>query len=113
MIDFTKPLRTRDGRKVRILCTDRRGDMSVVGLATRDGGGEIIMTWCSDGSYTDHICKHDCDLVNVNEGTFWVNVYDRGGPSHAHTTCEEADKWAAQGRLARIRVPWREGQFDE
>ena len=32
-IDWSKPVRTKDGRAVRVLCTDGPGDYPVVGLA--------------------------------------------------------------------------------
>lgn len=113
MIDFTKPLRTRDGRKVRILCTDRKGWTPIVGLIINDSG-ETIETWSSDGTFKRGALKSDpLDLVNINEGVLWVNVYDNGEPGCAYATREEADEWAVKERLARVKVPWREGQFDE
>lgn len=113
MIDFTKPLRTRDGRKVRILCTDRKGWTPIVGLII-DDSGETIETWSSDGAFKRDGSKNNpLDLVNSNDGTFWVNVYSGGVSGSTHTTREAADSWAAEGRLARIKVLWREGQFDE
>ena len=42
---------TRDGRKVRIICTDREGSMyPIVALITDDGIGlEILVTYTKDG----------------------------------------------------------------
>lgn len=111
MIDFTKPLRTRDGRKVRILCTDRKGEAPIVGLIV-DDSGESLWTWHRDGA-CDASKNNPLDLVNINEGTFWVNVYSGGAFSSTHATREAADSWAAEERLARIKVSWREGQFDK
>lgn len=113
MIDFTKPLRTRDGRKVRILCTDRKDGLSVVGLIEENNGHEDVAVWRRDGTFRGGAPKHDCDLANTNEGTFWMNVYSDGPSNRTHPTREAADSWAAGSRLARIKVLWREGQFDE
>ena len=73
-IDFTKPLQTRDGKKVRLLCTDAREPYPVVVLYedTKDVG---LRT--SDGKCLVGIsCA--ADLMNVPEQVTvdgWVNVY--------------------------------------
>lgn len=67
MIDFTKPVQTRDGRKVRILCTDSdHPHYPVVGLVENISSG----TWTLDGKY--QIAPVDTgvdevDLINVPE----------------------------------------------
>jgi len=51
-LDFTKPVQTRNGRKVRILCTDRKdvtGKYSVCGLVLNENGLESFCTWRLDG----------------------------------------------------------------
>ena len=79
-IDFTKPLQTRDGRKVRLLCTDKISSYPVV-------------VWLEDikatASYTLEGVnvigeESNIDLVNVPEQVtvdVWVNVYkdEQGG----------------------------------
>ena len=73
-IDFTKPLQTRDGKKVRLLCTDAREPYPVVVLYedTKDVG---LRT--SDGKCLVGIsCA--ADLMNVPEQVTvdrWMNVY--------------------------------------
>lgn len=65
MIDFAKPVQTRDGRKVRILCTDRKpepGGHTVIGLVT-SGGIEWTYAWPSSGQYTDK--PGPDDLINT------------------------------------------------
>lgn len=51
MLDFSKPVTTRDGRKVRILCTDAPGPFPVVGyIIGNDPFGSIrLCTWASNG----------------------------------------------------------------
>lgn len=64
MIDFTKPVQTRSGLPVRILCTDRQcEDLPVVGLVRRDGI-DFVETWKINGSYENLPC-HKLDLINV------------------------------------------------
>jgi hypothetical protein len=66
-IDFTKPVQTRNGDKVRILCTDAVVDDGepVIGLYRRNGcdivgGWDLSGKWSSDDDY-----DHPMDLVNV------------------------------------------------
>jgi hypothetical protein len=69
--DLTKPVQTRDGRKARIICTDRKGDnYSIIALVTSVYDGEEDedtnmyttegLYWC-DGQITD------LDLINIPE----------------------------------------------
>lgn len=66
-LDLSKPVQTRDGRPVRILCTDaRRTKEPVIGLIQYLDGSELIGTWTIDGVYNYH--RHDpsdSDLINI------------------------------------------------
>jgi len=46
-INYDLPVQTRDGRDVRILCTDAPGDYPVVGIVDED-----VRLWRIDGSYS-------------------------------------------------------------
>lgn len=73
MIDINKKYQTRAGLPVRILCTDRKGDHSVVGLV---GIGEVPHTFTENGYCTSYpaFC-----LVSVPEVTYqYKNVYQKG-----------------------------------
>ena len=67
---------TRDGKSVRIICTDRRDlNFPIVALIEKDSGGEVIYAHTKDG-----ICCNTCpttyDLFFVpekHEG--WINIY--------------------------------------
>lgn len=65
MIDFTKPVQTRDGRKVRILATDARTDYPVVGLVEQPVGIESTESWTLEGSWYSNGRLSSYDLVNV------------------------------------------------
>ncbi len=85
MLDLTKPVQTRDGRKVRILCTDRKHTNKeygpVVGLITQKDGNETYQSWFLDGRLygdqgADRGRKTDQDLVNSpTVHTRWVVFY--------------------------------------
>lgn len=69
--DPTKPVRTRDGRPARIICTDRDGEFSIVGLV-KGVAQEYIYTYRKDGTFSSG--NVDVDLVNIPEKVK-VHVY--------------------------------------
>lgn len=72
------------------------------------------MSWFEDGSFTTHTPMHAADLIEEwkepKSGVRYINIYEDG---LAHKTREVADHSASNGRIACIRVEWKEGQFDE
>lgn len=61
-LDFTKPITTRDGRKVRILCTDGPNTYHrVVGFIE---GNCRTLAWTLQGYYHDEQVPSNEDLVN-------------------------------------------------
>ena len=68
---------TRDGRKVRILCTDREDlDFPIITLIKKKlGGGEVLYAHTKDGLYCN-TCSTIHDLFfapEKHEG--WINIY--------------------------------------
>ena len=110
MIDFSKPVRTKSGRAVRILCTDAPGVMSVIGLASDE-----LLRWTVNGSFYFNRTS-DYDLENVPEGTFvYRNVYLIGGKLAgygSYATSSAADEYAMDDRVGRIEVKL-EAHFDD
>jgi hypothetical protein len=78
-LDFSKPVQTRDGRAVRILCTNAKNRSNpVIGLIDA-GDRESLVEWRSDGRYFGNT-ESECDLVNVpTKRTVWVTVDTRPG----------------------------------
>lgn len=82
-IDLSRPVQTRDGRKVRILCTDAKGDMPVHGLID-NGHYEIPWAWYRSGE-TKRNLEISADLINIpTKRTGWINVYPTSHPA-AHS----------------------------
>lgn len=75
-LDLTKPVQTRDGHPVRILCTDRKGKYPVVGLVISNYDDDFIRCWPVSGSYDLDRLQH-LDLINVppKPVKYYVNVY--------------------------------------
>lgn len=103
-IDWTKPVRTKDGRAVRILCTDGPGDYPVVGFVD---GKTTPGTWTIYG-YRNANAVHDTDLENAPQRIqreYWVNVYkDDEACIPMHQTLEEANRCAEYDRIACVKI---------
>ena len=67
---------TRDGRPVRILCTDKKSyNEQIVGLIMGDNGMEFISTWTQQGKqYFNTDTPNDLFFaLEKHEG--WINIY--------------------------------------
>ena len=103
---------TRDGRNVRILCTDRRGtNYPVIALVKFDWGEEPI-GYTKDGEYRIGD-KSDGDLFfapEKHEG--WVNIYKEGTNRYLEgcicVTKEEAKRIRGYGYITTIKIEWEE-----
>lgn len=116
MLDLTKPVQTRGGRKVRILATDAGRNQPVIGLLAGDKYTESLESWGLDGRYrSDAKEESSMDLVNVPEvHVRYLNLY--GGTLHIsmHRSRVEADQYARlRDRKGCYRVELVDGQFDE
>lgn len=107
-IKWDQPIQTRDGRPVRVLCTDRKGAglRPVIALLQNADGSETELHRHLDGrAERDARC---CDIINVPmKHTQWLNVYSA---SMGYQTKELADKYAVSGRIACIEVEFAEGE---
>jgi len=106
-LDFTKPITTRDGRKVRILCTDGPNkSWPVVGYID---DSTIETHWQLNG-YFDGNLGDERDLINPpikRKVEFWVNVYfddlkQSITQGDTHKTKDGADLAAANTLVPRI-----------
>lgn len=69
-LDLTKPVRCRNGQKVRIFMTDAGGDYPIIGARwEKHEKFWDAMTWTADGGfYTfEHLHLSGLDLVNCKE----------------------------------------------
>ena len=122
VLDLNKPVQTRDGRKVRILATDRKGaHYPVLGLLTQADDEETVESWTLAGEFYSGDTD-EADLVNVPEKrVLYFNIYPPTSPVYrsagsytANKTRAEADRNAAtQDRIACIRVEFEAGRFDD
>ena len=111
-----KPVCTRDGRKARIICFDKKAGRPIVVLVEGgDGNGEYVI-FCDDGGYYN--CKEMPDgsdlmmLPEKKEG--WVNVYQGGklDADYLYPTKEDAVENIFQPMkdkyIDTIKIEWEE-----
>lgn len=111
MIDWAKPIEVLVGG-VWVPAEDR-GEV-------RGRGGAHLVTFQSEiraeaDSWDTFTAEFSSDIRNTPEpkkrGVVWVNCYESGGvgyPTLGHAECHRN-----QQTLARKRVEWTEGEFDE
>ena len=107
---------TRDGREVRIRCTDRRGGKGqpIVALVnTPDMDEEYVGTYREDGRWSTSGCASDLDLFFAPERKEgWVNVYcedNRQLCGTVYNTESEARQHSRfSGYLATAKIEWEE-----
>lgn len=86
MLDRTKPVQTRDGRKVTIYAWDAGGDEPIHGRIEGENGPT---SWYADGSYFNEInLSDDCDLINTPQTT---TRRLKATPSNGFMLCEATD----------------------
>lgn len=117
-IDFTKPVRTKDGKSVRILCTDALGCYPVIGLI--DGHGSY--SWALDGTFdltTSTNSKNSLENIPPPPREWWVNVYGSKNRSLLYSgdvyhSREDADRTSTESmsgvfRIACVKITEGEG----
>ena len=110
---------TRDGRTVRIICTDMKSDFPIVALIyDKERQKENIECFFGNGKYLFFDAdNHQLDLFfDTNNREGWINLYkdkDEGItylPGIIHDSEEEAKK-AIKGDpdfIATIKIEWEE-----
>jgi hypothetical protein len=115
--DPTKPVQTRSGKSVRILCTDRKGDYPIVGLTLEqeepEEDEEQVDSWQANGHYAFGHGTSSLDLINVPERTeLFFNVYGVGELQttfgRGHSSLEKAK--SQQGKvIGLLRLVFEDG----
>ena len=108
---------TRDGRKVRIICTDRKGATPIIALVNSGVSEELGYAFYSDGKY--FIDKDDeVDLFfapEKHEG--WINLFRDCCSGVKYPGCrlfntKKEDKQSLaiknDGYIATIKIEWEE-----
>ena len=112
-LDFTRSVQTRDGRAVRILCTDMEGPQPVVGAI-----GVEIQRWLLNGSFFGGGKGAPCELDLVQapvkkSGWMWIAEdpdFDRINTSHVFPHREAAGTGEAfrRSKYRLVEISWEE-----
>ena len=103
---------TRDGREVRIICTDAKGDEPIVALLyNKNRDEENVYTYNRDGRfYKNDSCLDLFFTLTKREG--WINIYSdqeyRYLGENIFATKEEAIKYKDINYIATIKIQWEE-----
>lgn len=105
---------TRDGKKVRIICTNRADIKPVVALITLPNGNENIKSFWDNGIETAGSEGEDDLFFAPNKHTDWVNLYRTESGQYqcglVHVSKQDA-KRISEGDsqyVATIKVEWEE-----
>ena len=108
---------TRDERKVRIICTDRKNHDSqpIIALVEGDEDDERVRSYKIDGKWSVDGLENYLDLFFAPEKhTDYINLYRNGGVyflGGGVYTSEENAKYIAKGDdqyITTIKVEWEE-----
>ena len=112
LANSSKKVITRDGRDVRIICTDAKSEKyQVVALVTKKGGQEILATFDTSGKYRSGYSNHLDLFFSPEKKEGWINIYKSGFGWSLGTniwqTEEEAKKWVGTADYtATAKIEW-------
>ena len=102
---------TKDGRRVRIICTDRLGEYPIIGLVRTDTVEKVVLYMNSGRVFREVPSEGDLFFApEKKEG--WVNVYQENNQlrcGNVYDTKSEAklhDSYAKY--LATVKIEWEE-----
>ena len=104
---------TRDGRKVRIICTDAKGDETIIALVyNKIRDEENVYTYNRDGYfYGDNDSCLDL-FFDTNKREGWINIYSEQEYRHPgeniFATKEDAIKYKSINYIATVKIEWEE-----
>lgn len=107
---------TRDGKPVRILCTDAKGDYPIVGLIYYHDEREVPENYTENGScYIDNDESSSDLFFAPKKGEGWVNVYKIADTDQLEASCifrtkEEAEFYRGDNQkyVATTKITWEE-----
>ena len=115
--EYTKnPLRkvvTRDGRNVRIICTNAKGNFPIIALVETYNGTEVALRLSEDGHFYNE-AEDSSDLFFATEKQEgWINVYlDAENDSYVGTRIYKSKEDAEndgkiwRGYVTTLKIEW-------
>ena len=111
--DPSQKIVTRDGRTVRIICTDAKGDETIIALVyNKIRDEENVYTYNKDGYfYGDNDSCLDL-FFDTNKREGWINIYSEQEYRHPgeniFATKEDAIKYKSINYIDTVKIEWEE-----
>ena len=104
---------TRDGRNVRIVCTDKKGFNPILALVTRhDSIAEDIYLYTKNGELSEDNSTKSTLFFAPEKHERWVNLYKEDDNIYTSMdtfkTKEEAETLSCSSCIATVKVEWEE-----
>jgi hypothetical protein len=110
-VDFTKPVKTREGREARVYATDGSGEFPVHGAVKYEKGWGLA-EWKENGQHCTRVGCGD-ELVNVPEEVtedLWLEFYHNGQADVFHTEAAARIYKASAIAIKKITVTYTKGE---
>ena len=104
---------TRDGRKVRIVCTDMKNEQPILALIT-EGNREDIRFYSQNGVWCNDFPNHKLDLVFAPiKKKGWINIFRCKTELYIGDVFEIKEEAEKMGKLSKnyittIKIEWEE-----
>ena len=104
---------TRDGRKVRIVCTDMKNEQPILALIT-EGNREDIHFYYQNGVWCNDFPNHKLDLVFAPiKKKGWINIFRCKTELYIGDVFETKEEAEKMGKLSKnyittIKIEWEE-----
>ena len=107
---------TRDGRNVRILCTDREGSVYPIVALIKDDNREleILVTYTKDRRPVEYNEAYYTLFFAPEKHEGWINLHKNGQtrvfPSYIYQTKEDAEKYGVgkDSYITTVKIEWEE-----
>ena len=105
---------TREGRDVRIICTDAKlAFCPIIALIEGDGGkSEYLINYKEDGIPVGFHEAYNTLFFAPEKHEGWINVYEEGSNRYLegciYETKEEAKRIRGYGYITTIKIEWEE-----
>lgn len=109
-LDLSKPIQTRDGRKVRVLATDIKGLRPVVCVLAsfNEHLDDSIVTYPITGKYYSDKDTHALDLIPIPPKPVtierWVNVFPNGLGCVFNSKARADESPYSRNRIACVKL---------
>ena len=116
--DLSQKVVTKDGRKVRIICTDAKNEFPIITLITNDDK-EVLMDYNNNGKVSpDEMTDLDLFFEPIKrEG--WVNIFDNFPKENHDYYCDniyktkedaekDAKKYNVDNYVTTTKIEWEE-----